>query len=181
MFITGMTALVIYRLFAGSGTESPFDLLEANGVMDRRAIWLVVGLGTLMLCAFVFFYAIVIVATHRVAGPILLMTRYMTELSQGRYPVMRALRENDELKDFFSLFRGLVDRLRSKDQDEAKALGAALDALATVQLNTGAQEAVNALRVLREAKIQNTSGQATQKPADDIQPVEEVALSTAGR
>src|SRR4051794_5386801 len=41
-----------------------------------------------------------LVLTHRVAGPVYVMTQYVGQLAAGRYPRVRNLRRSDELKHF---------------------------------------------------------------------------------
>jgi hypothetical protein len=153
MFITVMTGMISYRLFRGpGGGGSPLELLESNGMTDGRGIWLVLGVFIWTICSFAFFYFIVIIATHRVAGPLAVISGHLEELSQGRYPQMRDLREDDELKEFFALFRSVVDRLKAKDVEEAAVMEGALAAVESVASSARAQQAAIALRALIEEK-----------------------------
>jgi HAMP domain-containing protein len=70
-----------------------------------------------------------ILITHRVAGPVLVLSRYAEALSQGTYPPMRPLRKNDELKEYFEVFRHAVDRLKSREAAEIAELEALLPTL----------------------------------------------------
>ncbi len=45
--------------------------------------------------------ALGVVVTHRIAGPIFVMNRYLGVLASGRIPTMRPLRKNDELKTLY--------------------------------------------------------------------------------
>jgi HAMP domain-containing protein len=63
-----------------------------------------------------------ILITHRIAGPVLVLSRYAEALSQGTYPPMRPLRKNDELKEYFEIFRHAVDRLKAKESAEIAEL-----------------------------------------------------------
>ncbi len=49
--------------------------------------------------------------THRISGPIFLMTRHMKEIFEGKSPDMRNLRDDDEFKEFYELFREMARRL----------------------------------------------------------------------
>jgi nitrogen fixation/metabolism regulation signal transduction histidine kinase len=65
-----------------------------------------------------------ILITHRIAGPVLVLSRYAEALAEGTYPPMRALRKNDELKDYFELFRRAVERMKERDAAELADLEA---------------------------------------------------------
>src|SRR5260370_37793743 len=60
-----------------------------------------------------------VVATHRIAGPIFVMNRYLGVLTSGRIPTMRPLRKNDELKTLYGSLRGFVDMLAQREKHEA--------------------------------------------------------------
>lgn len=73
-----------------------------------------------------------VLITHRVAGPIHVMSRYVSALARGRYPAMRPLRRHDELKHFFDRFQQAVDAMRIREAEEAQRIDAALAALSAV-------------------------------------------------
>ena len=50
-----------------------------------------------------------IIITHRISGPIYVMSNYLQSIIDGQNPRMRDLRKNDELKEFYSLFKKMVD------------------------------------------------------------------------
>jgi HAMP domain-containing protein len=70
-----------------------------------------------------------ILITHRIAGPVLVLSRYAEALSQGTYPAMRPLRKNDELKEYFEVFRRAVDRLKARESAEIAELQAVASTL----------------------------------------------------
>ncbi len=49
--------------------------------------------------------------THRISGPIYLMSRHIREIQKGKYPDMRDLRQDDEFHEFYNLFRELAERI----------------------------------------------------------------------
>ncbi len=59
-------------------------------------------------------YFVLIRRTHRVSGPIYVMSTYMKEIIDGRQPRFRSLRKNDELKDFYELFKLTVQSLKNE-------------------------------------------------------------------
>ncbi len=52
--------------------------------------------------------------THRVAGPMFVLERYLREISAGRLPKVRALRKKDEFKELHDTFRKTVDTLGNR-------------------------------------------------------------------
>lgn len=87
-----------------------------------------------------------VLVTHRIAGPVFIISRYVRVLKDGAYPDMRPLRQGDEMKGFFDLFAAMVDNLKQHDQDDVKALDAAIAKL-------GDDEATGALKKIRERKV----------------------------
>ena len=52
--------------------------------------------------------------THRISGPIYVMSNYIKDIINGDFPDPRPLRDKDELKKFYSLFVDLVDSIKEK-------------------------------------------------------------------
>lgn len=59
-------------------------------------------------------FVMIIRITHRISGPIYVMSNYIKEIINGDMPDPRPLREKDELKKFYSLFVDLVDSIKEK-------------------------------------------------------------------
>jgi nitrogen fixation/metabolism regulation signal transduction histidine kinase len=59
-------------------------------------------------------FAIFIFLTHRISGPIWVMSRYLREIQQGNKPSNRPLRKNDELQSFYSELQATVEMLLEK-------------------------------------------------------------------
>jgi len=92
--------------------------------------------------------------THRVAGPVHVMSLYVAALAAGRYPRLRPLRKKDELKRFFDRFSEAVDRIRQREAEEAHALVAAVAALTPVATTPEARQALETLSALHTRKRQ---------------------------
>lgn len=60
----------------------------------------------------VILYYILIRKTHKITGPIELMSNHLRDLIDEKYPSMRPLREKDEFSDFYKLFGQLVEKLK---------------------------------------------------------------------
>ncbi len=70
-----------------------------------------------------------VVITHRVAGPVFVMSHYLTVLAQGRFPRMRTLRRSDELKSFFRVFIDAVEAMKKREARHVALLQDAVERL----------------------------------------------------
>lgn len=118
-------------------------------------LWLT-GLGTLGVVAVMALYGLVL--THRVAGPIHVMGLYIATLAAGRYPRMRPLRRKDELRGFFDRLTDAVDRIRSREAEEARLLSEVIETLEPLATTQDAQAAIAILSSLRSRKRQAIEG-----------------------
>ena len=103
-----------------------------------------------------------ILITHRIAGPVLVLSRYAEAISQGTYPPMRPLRKNDELKEYFEVFRRAVDRLKAKESAEIAELEALVPTLSgegveRLRSILSRKQAVLEARLAAEAKPEATA------------------------
>jgi hypothetical protein len=93
-----------------------------------------------------------LVLTHRVAGPIYVMTRYIAVLAEGHFPKMRRLRASDEFRDLFDLFQKSVEFIRTRDVADAFRIEEAIAKLAPQANTAEARSAIEALKALRDRK-----------------------------
>jgi len=120
---------------------------------DAVAIYYLVGFVVVM-AAFLFTWGIFM--THRVAGPIFIISRYLGELADGQVPQTRPLRRGDELKGFFETFSRMMDGLREKNLGEAELLEKAAAALEQAGGQAETLEAVRALIAEKKAWNEDT-------------------------
>lgn len=116
---------------------------------DQTLIWLMVAITVLMATAFGLFGILI---THRVAGPVYVMSHYIQVLAKGRYPIMRKLRKNDELKAFFERFQEAIETLRVREIGEADRLREAIAAFEPLAGSDGARRSLEALRAMHNRK-----------------------------
>jgi len=91
--------------------KSNHEIIAANmNIMTINTI-LVVAIIFMTALGMGLLYWLLIHETHRISGPIFLMTRHMKEISEGKTPDMRDLRDDDEFKEFYELFREMARRL----------------------------------------------------------------------
>jgi hypothetical protein len=69
-----------------------------------------------------------LIITHRVCGPIFVITRHLGTMVDGRYPALRPLRAGDEFAPMFESFKQLVDTQRDRDAAEVSKLNKAMAA-----------------------------------------------------
>lgn len=58
--------------------------------------------------------------THRISGPIFVMTRHIEEIMDGKEPHFRELREKDEFKDFYQKFVRLAEKSLKESNGKKK-------------------------------------------------------------
>jgi methyl-accepting chemotaxis protein len=86
---------------------------------DRDLRWALLGITALMALAL---GVLGVLITHRVAGPVLVLGRYLQAFAAGRYPRVRALRRGDELQRLFGTFAAGVEALRARELAHADLL-----------------------------------------------------------
>lgn len=116
---------------------------------EQTLIWLLAGMVVLMAAALSLFGILI---THRVAGPVYVMSHYISVLARGRYPILRPLRKGDELRAFFERFQEAVEALRTREVDEADAIRDALMALEPLATDAKARSALEQLRAIHNRK-----------------------------
>ncbi|HOJ28820.1 MAG TPA: hypothetical protein PL059_07070 [Spirochaetota bacterium] len=100
-----------------SALKESNELLTRSIAINRYLMWINGVLGiTLVVVTFI----IVVRRTHRVAGPMFLLKRYMNEIIEGKVPEIRPLRKGDEFKDVFDTFTKMVESLHLKHRKNFK-------------------------------------------------------------
>ena len=123
--------------------------LPASARPDATLLALMAAITVLMAIALALFGLLV---THRVAGPVYVMSHYVHVLSRGRYPIMRPLRRGDELKDFFDSFQRAIEALREREIEEAELIDQAVARFEALAQTPETQESLEALRQLNIKK-----------------------------
>lgn len=129
---------------------------------EGTMIALTAGMTVLMAAALSLFGVLI---THRVAGPVYVMSYYMSVLAKGRYPVMRPLRNTDELRTFFERFQEAVESMRQREVEEAETLEHALKAFTPLAAGTEAAASLQSLQGLRDRKREATDRVKVTPPA----------------
>ncbi len=89
----------------------------ARGTRDM--IWVIAGLFALSMVALA---AIGFVMTHRIAGPVFVMSYFLELLSEGRFPPPRTLRRHDELKSFYAQFVEAIEAMKRREEQHLECI-----------------------------------------------------------
>jgi hypothetical protein len=85
------------------------DIITYNKVMVI-AILIIIVLEAMAL------YITLIRKTHRVSGPMYVISGFMRDIIEGREPEFRPLRNGDEMQDFYELFKHMVYTIREREK-----------------------------------------------------------------
>ena len=145
--VSALLGYFIYRL----NVENR-DLLGIDAEMmahvqqiDSYTMYYLVGFVVVMALV-LFIWGIFI--THRVAGPIFIISRYLRQLGEGDVPHTRPLRKGDELKAFFDTFSGMLNAMKQRNVEEAQLL----EQIAGQVRSAGNEENAKALEELASKK-----------------------------
>jgi hypothetical protein len=86
------------------------ELTQRNNVIFLIVIIFLISTGFIL-------YPVLIRKTHKISGPIYLMSEYIKEIINGSYPDLRPLRKKDELKEFYELFSRLIAYIKKRDEE----------------------------------------------------------------
>lgn len=96
---------------------------EELATADLHRLLIMGGVGV-FLCVVVAGFSVVL--THRVAGPLQVMTNKMREISEGNLNPPRKLRKGDALREQYQQFSEMVDTLREEAEQDQRDLAAAM-------------------------------------------------------
>lgn len=69
--------------------------------IKRNSQIVLYSLIAMMVVQSVIIFTLFIFITHRISGPVYVMTRYLQEIRKGKIPQFRPLRKKDEMQDFY--------------------------------------------------------------------------------
>ena len=78
---------------------------------------------------------VLVVMTHKVAGPLYVIGGYFDKLAAGRVPLVHNLRRGDEFKSFHRKFKDMCNALRFRAEEDATIYGAFLTACAEARID----------------------------------------------
>ena len=156
----GALIAMVCAFFIYQAWRENTELLEISqviaGEINRREstkVFWAVGIFVLLETVGLFLWGILV--THRIAGPLYIIDRYLGAIRSGIYPDMRPLRRHDELQQFFDSFSSTVDHLRERDEEELGVINSVLtdlpDSDTKQQLTKIRDRKVESLREINEA------------------------------
>ncbi len=77
---------------------------------DRNFYLVTIILAAVLIQSVILFYYLILV-THRISGPIYVISRHIDEILEGHHPEFRALRDKDEFKEFYEKFILMVEKM----------------------------------------------------------------------
>lgn len=93
--------------------DENISLLRAVAWRNSMLLWIT---GSLMLVMVILTVFWALKRSHRIAGPVYLLERYLDELIDDKYPYVRPLRDGDEFSELFSKFTVAVASLKEKEE-----------------------------------------------------------------
>ncbi len=105
------------KAFEANRTNHNRNMEQLKDIITRNR-YLLIALMIIVLAQGVLLYGLLIRQSHRISGPIYVMSNQIRDILSGKSPSMRPLREKDELKDFYDLLGQLLDRYDEKESPE---------------------------------------------------------------
>ncbi|MFC1669476.1 hypothetical protein ACFL20_03735 [Spirochaetota bacterium] len=100
-----MKAINNYITFSKGFVENMI-VLTSNNILIVIVVFIII----IMQGIVIYFYLIRM--THRISGPIYIMSKHIEDLISGSDPDIRDLRDKDEFKDFYKLFTELTEKIK---------------------------------------------------------------------
>ena len=148
-FISALFGAMMYLVHLDAVRELPSAARAQLADYDGTLLMLTAAVTLTMAVALGLFGVLI---THRVAGPVYVMSHYMAVLATGRYPRLRPLRKHDELKIFFDRFSEAVESMRARELEEATRLEEAVGKLSPLAMSDDARAVLAALTAIRTRK-----------------------------
>ena len=105
-----------------SGMGEDLEAQLDDDLWRRDLMWIArLGIVAIGLVCVLFF--LLLIMTHKVAGPLYKVSLYFDKMARGRLGETYPLRRLDMLKDFYDKFKDMHDVVRSRHQEENEAIG----------------------------------------------------------
>ncbi len=106
-----------------AAVDSNSSIQSSNRNIMSMNSWLLSVVIFVTIAGMILLYLQLIRQTHRISGPIFLMSRHIREILDGESPDMRDLRDKDDFKEFYTLFRQMSERMIYLEEKEKKGKG----------------------------------------------------------
>jgi hypothetical protein len=84
-----------------------------SGLLKSNFIIISIIAGFIIIMGLILFYYLIRL-THTISGPIYVITQHIQDIIDGKEPAIRALREDDQLQDFYSRFAEMAKKIKEK-------------------------------------------------------------------
>jgi nitrogen fixation/metabolism regulation signal transduction histidine kinase len=101
---------------------------DVSAKRSRREVILLVAIIAFGVVFLVVIFIFNIIITHRTAGPLFKMGRYMDEVKEGKYTEVWNLRKGDQLVDFYGRFQAMHNALKARMEEDIELMDAAIAA-----------------------------------------------------
>lgn len=92
------------------GPEFNISITNLKKNMNRNFLLVSIIIAVVLLQA-VALYIFLIRLTHRISGPIYVISKHIEEIISGKEPELRGLRNKDELKEFYEKFAEMIKKV----------------------------------------------------------------------
>jgi len=90
------------------------NLYNINKITHYNRL-LLVSLVSCVVIQGIILFLLIIRITHRISGPVYVMSGYMQEIIDGKLPSPRNLRDKDGFREFYELFREMIDAIKKRE------------------------------------------------------------------
>jgi len=118
------------------------DMAEAAALRETNDFRVKLGVIAFSVLFVVILFLYTIVLTHKVAGPLFKISRYLDRISENDLGPIWPLRKGDQLQEFYRHFERAHEAIVARVRRDVEVLGAAIDAMP----NGPEKEALQALR-----------------------------------
>ena len=150
--VRNASAVIQVNAISALGVDTATGLADELAANDLKRLLVLVGFG-IALAFLVVGYGIVM--THKIAGPLFKMKRYLGEIEEGRLDRLAGLRKGDQLQEFFTA----LDHMQTALRGRAEADLALLDqVIAAVDKGEDVRALLPQVRQAAEAKRASLAG-----------------------
>jgi nitrogen fixation/metabolism regulation signal transduction histidine kinase len=86
-----------------------------NKILFHNNMLLLVIIAVILILSIVTFFMLIRL-THRISGPVMVISGYIRQIIEGKLPRVRPLREDDELQELNELVGEMVEKLREREK-----------------------------------------------------------------
>ena len=145
---TIISSIAAWFLLEGSGMSAAVLAQKGSALLFILAPALITG--SLL-------FVLMVILTHRVAGPLYVIRRALETLSKGSFPVKRELRLGDQFEDIYELVFAVVQTMREKEVRECAQLREMLAYLPPLSSREQSDVIARSIETLCENKSKNFS------------------------